>query len=101
MMAESPLPALAIECRLTKAALPRAMAYPSAMPAADRSCSPRTYLKSAGMSRKKGQFRRARIAEDDRHPQLAQDFVGNFSNRAQRHAVGFAGLRVIRRGSYT
>ena len=54
MIAESPLPALAMECRLTKAAFPRAMAYPSAMPAADRSCSPRTYRKSEGMSRRKG-----------------------------------------------
>ena len=54
MMAESPLPALATECRLAKAAFPRARAYPSAMPAAHRSWSPRTYRKSEGMSRRKG-----------------------------------------------
>ncbi len=52
----------------------------------------RSFVQSEDISKirrhvaQKGQFRRARIAEDHCHLQLAQEFISNFSDRAQHRA---------------
>jgi len=87
MMAESPLPALAMECRLAKAAFsfPRARAYPSAMPAADRSWSPQDISKIRGhVAEERGSSVEPGLPKITVIPKVAQNFVGNFSDRAQR-----------------
>jgi len=59
------LPTPAAECRLTRAALPLAWAYPSAIPTTTASCNPSTYRKSAGKSRNIGSSVEPGLANTD------------------------------------